>query len=148
MEEIKNEVVTEAPKKRARKKAVETVEKPVEVNTMEEKVVEEKKEEPLVNINQMNVLKLALGWNESNPPRYPDKGAKNAEPKGVLYSYRNRFFTDPKPQLDDLVEKGFMEKAQFGTNGITHSGYKVTQKGIDYVCEKENIIIKFKMRHE
>lgn len=155
MEEIKNENVTEeTPKKRGRKK-VEEVEQPAEEEIVhpddprgkkkENKTLskEEKKEE-LVNVNQMNVLKLALGWNESNPLRYPTKGTRSGDVKGVLYSYRNRFFTDPKPQLEDLVAKGFMERAQFGTNGITHSGYKVTQKGIDHVAEANNIVIKFK----
>ena len=100
--------------------------------------------EALVNENQMNVLKIALGWNESNIPRVPDKAPKGVEVKPVLYSYRNRFFTDPKPQLDDLVQKGLMEPAQFGTSGVTHTGYKVTEKGIAYVSEVTNTIIKIK----
>ena len=139
MEEMKQEpTVTQEPKKRGRKKKVDVV--VAQPAVLSE--VTEPKMELLISENQMNILKIALGWNESNPLRTPDKASFKTEPKSTLYAYRNRFFTDRKPQLEELVEQGYMEHAQFGTNGITHEGYKVTQKGIDYVAEVYNINIK------
>lgn len=128
-----------------------TIEKEQEKPKKATKAKREEKEEPTPEVKieikqnlltdyQLTCLKRCLGWNDNNPPRVPNHSPKGDD-RWVLYSYRNRYYTNPKPDLEDMVIKGIFEKGSFGENGVLHNGYRATPEGINFLSEAANIRI-------
>lgn len=88
------------------------------------------REETKQNIIPYYILQIALGWNESNPPRFTKNGLK-------LYSYRNKFVSSKDEKMEKnlqlLQDKGLIEPIE--------KGYKVTSLGISTLEKKFNITV-------
>lgn len=138
------EVEQEVAKKTKRSKPVDkSKERSVNKTESKEKQLEVKKS--LLSDYQLTCLKRCLGWNITNIPKTINNFG---EIKQVLYSYRNRYFTNPKPDLEDMVTKGIFEKGSFGENGIMHDGYRATEAGIQFLEEIANIQIIHVRKHD
>ncbi len=87
-------------------------------------------EETVPDIVPYYILQAALGWNESNPPRFTKNGLK-------LYSYRNRL----TPIKDERIERNLQYLQNRNLIEPIERGYKVTPLGVSTLEKKFGVII-------